>query len=103
MAPLNWMSFAMCMLVGASDSRLGCWWVMVMIDVKTLASSQLILTTPSPIVDVLSGWWRRCVGVQHITCMIIDNLHTLAREEGAVMEMCITCICNMQSVLNVDI
>ena len=34
------------------------------------------------------------MAVQHITCMIIDNLHTLAREEGAVMEMCITCICN---------
>ena len=43
------------------------------------------------------------MAVQHITCMIIDNLHTLAREEGAVMEMCITCIRNMQSVLNVDI
>ena len=63
MTLLNWMSFAMCMLVGASDSRLQCWWVMVMIDVKTLASSQLILTTPSPIVDVLSreggdGVWQ---------------------------------------------
>src|ERR1700722_2379141 len=98
---LNWMSFAMCILVGASDSRLGCWWVMI--DVKTLASSQLILSTSSPIVDVLSRGWRQCVVLQHITCMILDNLHTLATEEGAVMEMCITRIRNMQSVLNLNI
>jgi hypothetical protein len=26
------------------------------------------------------------VAVQHITCMIIDNLHMLATEEGAVMD-----------------
>ena len=74
----------------------------LMIDVKTLASSQLILTTPSHF-DVLSRRWKQRVAVQRITCIILDNLHTLATEEGAVMEMCITRIRNMQSVLKLDI
>ena len=50
------------------------------LDLKTLESSQLILTTPTHF-DVLGRRWRQRVAVQRVTCVIADNLHTLGTEQ----------------------
>ena len=69
------------------------------LDLRTLESSHLILTIPTHF-DALGRRWRQRAAIQRVSCVIVDNIHTLGTEQGAAMEICISRLRNMQSSLN---
>lgn len=72
------------------------------LDLKTLESSQLILTLPTHF-DALSRRWRQRGAIQRVSCVIADNLHTLGTEQGTTMEICLSRLRSMQSSLSLAV